>query len=126
MDEEKLTRDTIVDEAIRLINDDGLDGVSLRKLAERVGVKAPSLSLRMHPTRGQGGSDRCEDCQTQEIPSLRSNWWQGARYGKAYQVERPPPWRTSSPFSTMLLNVALSVFALAPYSRTMSRVATRP
>lgn len=43
MDEEKLTRDTIVDEAIRLINDDGLDGVSLRKLAERVGVKAPSL-----------------------------------------------------------------------------------
>ncbi len=47
-------------------------------------------------------------------------------YCNAYHVERPPPWRTSKRFSTRLVNVALSVFALAPCSRTMSRVVTRP
>lgn len=43
MEQEKLTREIIVGEAIALLNEEGLDGVSLRKLAERVGVKAPSL-----------------------------------------------------------------------------------
>lgn len=48
------------------------------------------------------------------------------RYGNAYQVERPPPWRMSNRFFTRLPKVDLSVFALAPCSRTMSRVVTRP
>jgi TetR/AcrR family transcriptional regulator, tetracycline repressor protein len=39
----KLNRDTIVAEAIRLLNEEGLDGVSLRKLGARLGIKAPSL-----------------------------------------------------------------------------------
>jgi TetR/AcrR family tetracycline transcriptional repressor len=43
MDEAKLTRETIIAEAILLLNEDGLDGVSLRKLGARLGVKAPSL-----------------------------------------------------------------------------------
>ncbi|MBK6672400.1 MAG: TetR family transcriptional regulator [Proteobacteria bacterium] len=43
MEQEKLTREIIVGEAITLLNEEGLEGVSLRKLAERVGVKAPSL-----------------------------------------------------------------------------------
>jgi TetR/AcrR family tetracycline transcriptional repressor len=43
MDQITLTMETIVDEAIRLLNEEGLDGVSLRKLAARLGVKAPSL-----------------------------------------------------------------------------------
>jgi TetR/AcrR family tetracycline transcriptional repressor len=43
MDQPALTKETIVDEAIRLLNEAGLDGVSLRKLAARLGVKAPSL-----------------------------------------------------------------------------------
>ena len=43
MEQEKLTREIIVEEAIGLLNDEGLDGVSLRKLADRVGVKAPTL-----------------------------------------------------------------------------------
>lgn len=38
-----LTRDGILDEAVRLLQDEGLDGVSLRRLATRLGVSAPSL-----------------------------------------------------------------------------------
>jgi TetR/AcrR family tetracycline transcriptional repressor len=38
-----LTPATIVDEAIALLNEEGLEGVSLRRLAERLGIKAPSL-----------------------------------------------------------------------------------
>src|SRR5262245_25820739 len=43
MEPVKLTQEDIVAEAIELLNDEGLDGVSLRKLAERLGIKAPSL-----------------------------------------------------------------------------------
>lgn len=43
MDEIKLTQESIVAEAVLLLQEDGLEGVSLRKLAARLGVKAPSL-----------------------------------------------------------------------------------
>jgi TetR/AcrR family tetracycline transcriptional repressor len=43
MDDTRLTKDTIVAEAILLLDEAGLDGVSLRKLGARLGVKAPSL-----------------------------------------------------------------------------------
>jgi TetR/AcrR family transcriptional regulator, tetracycline repressor protein len=39
----RLTRATVVDEAIGLLGEDGLDGVSLRALAARMGISAPSL-----------------------------------------------------------------------------------
>jgi TetR/AcrR family tetracycline transcriptional repressor len=39
----RLTPESIVDEAIRLLNEEGMDGVSLRKLAARLGISAPSL-----------------------------------------------------------------------------------
>ena len=39
----RLSRDSIVEEGIRLLGDDGLDGVSLRNLATRLGIRAPSL-----------------------------------------------------------------------------------
>lgn len=42
-DEAPLTRAAIVEEAIRLINEEGLEGVSLRRLAARLDVKAASL-----------------------------------------------------------------------------------
>jgi TetR/AcrR family tetracycline transcriptional repressor len=38
-----LTRAAIVEEALRLLENEGLDGVNLRALATRLGVKAPSL-----------------------------------------------------------------------------------
>jgi TetR/AcrR family transcriptional regulator, tetracycline repressor protein len=38
-----INRESIVTEAIALLNEEGLDGISLRKLASRLGVKAPSL-----------------------------------------------------------------------------------
>ncbi len=43
MDDPRLTKDGIIAEAILLLNEEGLEGVSLRKLAARLGVKAPSL-----------------------------------------------------------------------------------
>jgi TetR/AcrR family tetracycline transcriptional repressor len=39
----RLTRATVVDEAIGLLGEAGLDGVSLRGLAARMGISAPSL-----------------------------------------------------------------------------------
>ncbi|MGT2424777.1 TetR family transcriptional regulator [Amnibacterium kyonggiense] len=38
-----LTREEVLHEALRLSDDEGLDGLSLRKLATRLGVQAPSL-----------------------------------------------------------------------------------
>jgi len=43
MSETPLSRAAIVDAAIAVLNDVGLEQVSLRKVAERLGVKAPSL-----------------------------------------------------------------------------------
>jgi AcrR family transcriptional regulator len=37
------TKHAVIAEAIALLNEEGLDGVSLRKIAARVGVQAPSL-----------------------------------------------------------------------------------
>ena len=56
----------------------------------------------------------------------QSHFYAASNYGSEYQVDRPPPWRTRRPFSTSDVKVALSVFGLAPASRTMSRVVTRP
>jgi TetR/AcrR family tetracycline transcriptional repressor len=42
-DAARLTKAKIVAAAMALLNDEGLDGVSLRKLAGRLGVRAPSL-----------------------------------------------------------------------------------
>jgi TetR/AcrR family transcriptional regulator, tetracycline repressor protein len=39
----RLSPESIVAEAIRLLNEEGMDGVSLRKLAARLGISAPSL-----------------------------------------------------------------------------------
>lgn len=38
-----LSRQLIVQEALALLNEDGLDGVTLRRLAARLGVQAPTL-----------------------------------------------------------------------------------
>ena len=40
----KLTRERIVHEAIDLLNESGIDAVSLRRIAQRLGVSAPSLA----------------------------------------------------------------------------------
>jgi TetR/AcrR family tetracycline transcriptional repressor len=38
-----LDRQAVIDEALRLVDDDGLDALSLRTLAARLGVQAPTL-----------------------------------------------------------------------------------
>ncbi len=39
----KLTRERVIDEALMLLNEVGLDGLSTRQLAKRLGVEQPSL-----------------------------------------------------------------------------------
>jgi TetR/AcrR family tetracycline transcriptional repressor len=39
----KLTRDNVIDEALRLLDEVGLDGLSTRQLAKRLGIEQPSL-----------------------------------------------------------------------------------
>ena len=43
MDDKKISREAILCEALALLKEVGLDGLSLRALAARVGVRAPSL-----------------------------------------------------------------------------------
>ncbi len=43
MDEKKISREAILREALMLLKEVGLDGLSLRALAARVGMRAPSL-----------------------------------------------------------------------------------
>jgi TetR/AcrR family transcriptional regulator, tetracycline repressor protein len=43
MDEKKISREAILREALGLLKEVGLDGLSLRALAARVGMRAPSL-----------------------------------------------------------------------------------
>lgn len=43
MSETAINQDTIINEALALLNEEGLEGVSLRKLAQRLGIQAPSL-----------------------------------------------------------------------------------
>lgn len=39
----KLTRDSVINEALRLLDEIGLDGLSTRQLAKRLGIEQPSL-----------------------------------------------------------------------------------
>lgn len=38
-----LRKEQIIEEALQLLNESGLEGVTLRKLAKRLGVQAPAL-----------------------------------------------------------------------------------
>ncbi len=73
---------------------------------------------------GNSGQDELRSV-SKRIPT-RYIRFVSAIQGSAYQVERPPPLRTSIPFVTKDANVALSVLGLAPASRTISRDVTRP
>lgn len=71
----RLSRDSIIDEGIRLLGDEGLDGVSLRKLAARLGVRAPSLYWHVPDKNALLGAmmERIfHDC-VQAIPA-RTHW----------------------------------------------------
>src|SRR5258707_14521004 len=46
-----LTRDRLVDAALELINEDGLDALSMRALADRLDVKAASLYWHVRDRR---------------------------------------------------------------------------
>jgi len=61
-----LNKEIVIKEALKLLNEVGIEGVSLRALAKRLGVKAPTLywhvkskaalknEMTAHPATGRG------------------------------------------------------------------------
>lgn len=75
MDQPKLDQDAIVSEAIRLLNDEGLDSISVRKLADRLGIKAPSLYWHIRDKNAllAAVNERIITQCLEDLPKLR-NW----------------------------------------------------
>jgi len=57
-----LTRERLVEAALRLVNEEGLDGLSMRALADKLDVKAASLYWHVR--------DRSELLESIDIPRL--------------------------------------------------------
>jgi len=74
-----LTRDAIVDAALALLERDGLQGLSMRKLAQELGVEA--MSLYHHVANKQALMNGILDLVTEEIepPAAGSPWKRALR-----------------------------------------------
>ncbi|KUN73153.1 TetR family transcriptional regulator [Streptomyces canus] len=64
-----LDRQRIVDEAVALLDDEGLDGVTTRKLAARLGVQSPTLYWHV-PNKAALVTALAEAILDQEFPDL--------------------------------------------------------
>jgi TetR/AcrR family tetracycline transcriptional repressor len=64
-----LDKERIVAEAVALLDADGLDGLTLRRLAERLGVRAPTLYWHV-PNKAALVTEVAEAILGQEFPSL--------------------------------------------------------
>jgi TetR/AcrR family transcriptional regulator, tetracycline repressor protein len=73
----KLSRSEIVDEAIALLREEGLKNVSLRKLAARLNVEAPSLYWHIG-SKGELYGMMCESIFMEALDGIGpSSSWQG-------------------------------------------------
>jgi TetR/AcrR family tetracycline transcriptional repressor len=63
-----LDRKRIVGEAVALLDADGLDGVTLRKLAQRLGVQAPTLYWHL-PNKAALVTAIAEEILEQQFPA---------------------------------------------------------
>ena len=115
--EPRLTRDLIVAEAIDLLNREGLDGVSLRKLAARLNIKAPSLywhfadKATLLSAMLEKIFDRCLD----SVPS-ETQWQQWMRlFGKAL-------WQAQHDVRDFGRLITTSEISEEQMARTMQRV----
>jgi AcrR family transcriptional regulator len=80
-DRERLTRERVVDAAIAVMDSDGLDAVSMRRVAREVGVEAMSLynHIRDKDDLLQGVCERI--MSSFEFPAGRGDWVERAKAG---------------------------------------------
>src|SRR5215471_3511358 len=69
-----LTRDQIVREALRLLDDVGFDGLTTRRLAERLGIQSPSLYNHVRDKQELLTLMANTICQEVSPPPARSSW----------------------------------------------------
>jgi len=86
-----LDRQRIVDEAVALLDAEGLDGVTTRKLAARLGVQSPTLYWHV-PSKAALVTALAEAILDQEFPDLTppdpDEPWQGWLGGLAERLRR--------------------------------------
>jgi TetR/AcrR family tetracycline transcriptional repressor len=86
-----LDRRRIVTEAVALLDADGLEGVTLRKLAQRLGVQAPTLYWHI-PNKAALVTAIAEEILDQEFPDLAppepDQRWQDWLTGMAQRLRR--------------------------------------
>jgi TetR/AcrR family transcriptional regulator, tetracycline repressor protein len=86
-----LDRRRIVTEAVALLDADGLEGVTLRKLAQRLGVQAPTLYWHI-PSKAALVTAIAEEILDQEFPDLTppepDQRWQDWLTGMAQRLRR--------------------------------------
>jgi TetR/AcrR family transcriptional regulator, tetracycline repressor protein len=86
-----LDRRRIVTEAVALLDADGLEGVTLRKLAQRLGVQAPTLYWHI-PSKAALVTAIAEEILDQEFPDLAppepDQRWQDWLTGMAQRLRR--------------------------------------
>ena len=91
-----LSRERIIQEALRLADENGLESVSMRKLAQALGVKA--MSLYNHVANRDDLIDDMVDSVVSEIevPKLGAVWKKVMRWRaiSAYEVLLRHPWAT--------------------------------
>lgn len=93
-----LTRQRVLETAVAYADENGLEGLSMRKLAERLGVKA--MSLYNHVSN----KDDIIDGMVELVVGLLTLKWKGkdwqrcmlARANKAYEVLKRHPWATQT------------------------------
>jgi AcrR family transcriptional regulator len=89
----RLTRDVVLAEALALGDEGGYDAVTIRGVADRVGVTP--MALYRHVGDKEGLLDGLADVLYAElrIPDLAEDWWQGlaglARSTRAVLLEHP-------------------------------------
>jgi TetR/AcrR family transcriptional regulator, tetracycline repressor protein len=86
-----LDRRRIVTEAVALLDADGLDGVTLRRLAERLGVRAPTLYWHI-PSKAALVTAIAEEILEEQFgelaPAGPDEQWQGWLIGLAERLRR--------------------------------------
>jgi AcrR family transcriptional regulator len=106
---EPLNRDRILQAALRLADEGGIEALSMRKLAEMLGVKA--MSLYNHVTNKDDVIDGMVDLVVGEIevPSLMTDWQTAMRCRalSAHAVLLRHPWATMALMSRINVGPAM-------------------
>ncbi|MBF6523856.1 TetR/AcrR family transcriptional regulator [Nocardia farcinica] len=113
MTEPKLSREAIVDAAIALADEDGLDALSMRRIADRMGVGAMSLY------RHVAGKDELIAAMTDEVagrypyPSAAGRGW---TWRDRVRIAAEVDWQLYQQHPWVLLTFAMPRYSFGPQS----------